>query len=113
VNTNGGASAVASFDVFGDTRLPRSDLDIRWAGSHFSRPLFGGTLQVNGLGSSMAAGADSGIVCCSPRAGSGVIEADVGGYTRGQAAVRVLGDPVGGVRPVTILDWKLCGRGGC
>jgi hypothetical protein len=113
VNVGAAAAAGTSFDVYGDTRLPRSDLDIRWAGTHYSRPLFGGNLQVNGLGSSMAAGADSGIVCCSPRAGSGVIEADVGGYTRGQAAVRVAGDPVGGARAVTILDWKLCGRGGC
>ena len=100
-----------SFDVFGPVILPRADLDIHWLGGVFpNRPIIAGRLQVHGLGSDMAAGATMGIVCCTPLEGAGVLEASIDSVVRARAIVRT-DDALPG--EVTILDWKLCGRGGC
>jgi len=108
--------ANASFDAFGPVLLPTTDLDIYWNGAHFSRPIFGDRLQVHGLGSAQGAGGQVGIVCCTIREGAAVLQATVDGSVRAQAVIQVDPDEsadVGNRRAVKILDWKLCGRGGC
>jgi selenophosphate synthetase-related protein len=50
------------------------------------------------------------VVCCTPLEGAGVLEARIGPVIRAEAIVRT-DDATPG--KVTILDWKLCGRGGC
>ncbi len=104
----------SSFDTFGPVVLPSADLDIHWLGGTFNRPLFGGRLQVGGLGSDMnqdgGTDAEMGVVCCTPLEGAGVLEARIGSVIRAEAIVRT--DDANPGR-VDILDWKLCGRGGC
>jgi hypothetical protein len=105
-----------SFDAFGPVLLPASDLDINWNGDHYSRPVFGDHLQVRALGSQQGSGGQVGIVCCSIREGAAVLQASVDGTVRAQAVIQVDPDGTGTVavpRAVRILDWKLCGRGGC
>ena len=114
--TPGGSGPGASFDVFGPVLLPRTDLEVNWSGGHFARPLFGGRLQVHGLGSRQVDGASVGVVCCNPYEGTGVLEARIDGVTRARAVVRVDATAEGSAaapRRVAILDWQLCGRSGC
>lgn len=107
----------ASFDVFGPVLLPRTDLDVIWRGEHYARPLIGDRLQVHGLGSAQSDAASVvGVVCCNPFEGVGFLQATIDGVPRAQAVVEVDTTAAGTLttpRPVTILDWKLCGRGGC
>jgi hypothetical protein len=106
--------ASTDFHVYGDTILPKTDLDLHWKGTAPATPLFGGSLVVFGLGSDMTATASMGTVCCTPTTtGALRLRATVNGAVRAEAVVKVDSPGAGGVRPVTVQDWQLCGTGGC
>ncbi len=105
------------FRVVGDTVLPETNLDVVWAGSASSEPLFGGQLSVWSLGSKGEPGSSVGVLCCGTDEPTLVLEAELdhdedGEYeTRGVARIRVKDDPAPGT--VTVSDWQLCDRSGC
>lgn len=105
-----------SFNVQGDTLMPRADVDLHWKGSVNILPIFGGYLSVKGLGSDMAPGAQMGVVCCSPPSTvklTAVIEGRVIAETHVVVGRPSSSTPGGAAaRPLAVLDWRFCG-GGC
>lgn len=106
-----------SFNVYGDTQLSATDLNVHWKGTVNERPVFGGLLSVNGLGSDQAAGATMGVVCCTPRTIRLVrVTAEVAGVERAGTDLDVdppvMASPAG-IRAISVLDWKYCGGAGC
>lgn len=120
VDATGGASS-SSFNVFGRTWMPLADVDLNWNGAVTAAPLFSDDLVVHGLGSRMNAGAQMGIVCCTP-ASSRTVElvATIDGVERLTARVHFgdvdnsSGNPVSSPGfQVDVLRWLRCGRAGC
>ena len=105
----------ATFNVYGITWMPLTDLDIAWRGPATSAPLFANDLVLNGLGSRMFAGAAMGTVCCSPATSRTVeLTASIDGVDRMVARAR-FDDAVrapDGRASVDILRWLNC-HGAC
>jgi hypothetical protein len=102
------------FHVFGDTVVPRSDIDLRWQGLRPQIPLFNGSLVAHGLGSQMSAGAQMGVVCCSSPTRAVRLRASVDGQPRAEAVVQIDPPPAPGQRRrLVVQDWQLCGIGNC
>lgn len=110
--TDGGRT---SFNVYGMTWMPLTNLDIAWRGPATTTPLFANDLVLNGLGSRMFAGAAMGNVCCSPATSRTVeLTASIGGVDRMVARVR-FDDAVlapDGRASVDVLRWLNC-NGAC
>lgn len=107
------------FHVFGDSVMPRTGLDVRWWGTARSAtelvdtPLYGGSLVIQGLTSSVQGAAITGVVCCTPPGGGVRLRAVIDGQVRAEAAVEVQPTGTGPAgRPVKILDWRIC-SGSC
>lgn len=117
--------AASSFNVYGKTWMPKVNLDVEWAGGVTVEPVFADDLVVNGFGSRMAAGAEMGLVCCSPPEARTVnLTATVAGDRSAERLVaRVeISDVDDTVTPpvfsrghkVDVLRWLNCvGTGGC
>jgi len=115
VDITGAGGRAAEFHVFGNTNLPRAQVQLHWrgtaraAGEFADTPLFGGSLLAQGLVSDMSAGALTGTVCCTP-AGSPVrLTATVNGRVRATAVVESVAVPGALVRRVRVLDWSVGG----
>lgn len=113
----------SSFNTLGNVLMPLSDLDVHWNGAvTVGRPIIGGDLVLNGLGSDMQPTASMGVLCCSnARPGSRTVEliARVDGEDLLQVTVLFTDiDPANptvyepGFR-VDVLDWATCDAGGC
>ncbi len=115
VDVTGAGGRVAEFHVFGNTNLPRTQVQLHWrgtsraAGEFADTPLFGGSLLAQGIVSDMSAGVQTGTVCCTP-AGSPVrLTATVNGRVRATAVVESVAVPSSLVRRVRVLDWSVGG----
>ena len=111
----------SSFHVFGDTLTPDLDLDLRWRGAVTELPVFGGVMSIRSLGSTQAAGATMGAVCCSPPAVTTLLlEAIIDSAVRAEAQLYV-GRPGSALTPptsppdasrlrrlVSVRDWTFC-----
>lgn len=113
----------SSFNVFGETWMPLTDLDIHWKGNTTAAPLFGSDLVLYGLGSDMTSSAQMGVVCCSPPESRTVdlTAKIVGGTDRLKATVEftdVVDNPPAapvyspGIS-VKVLGWQTCSAAGC
>lgn len=106
--------------LHGEVKLPRMALDVHWRGTASPDPLVRGTLEVNSLGSEVAADADSGIICCSPltdlvRLTASIDHDGPGGdpaVVRGTAELR-LDAAASPLWEAVITEWELCSRRGC
>lgn len=123
INDAPGTAGDAMFTVYGQTSMPRNDVDIRWTGTPVVAdsgdgprdvPVFNGTMVVNGIGSSMDPGATAGVVCCAPaRPQERIVEltASVDGVIRAVATVRII-DAKNGLyskgESVDVIDWRQC-----
>lgn len=112
----------SSFNVYGRTWMPTSDLDLHWNGAVTAAPIFGGDLVLHGLASRMAPTASMGVVCCSPPDSRTVdLTARIDGIERlvvRVAFIDVVDDGSGNTTyspgwAVDVLDYRSCGRGGC
>jgi hypothetical protein len=117
-----GGTTSSSFNVYGRTWMPLSDLDLHWNGAVTAAPVFGGDLVVHGLASRMAPGASMGVVCCDPSDSRTVeLTARIDGVERLRVRVDFIdvveGGPNNGAYSpgwrVDVLDHRSCGRGGC
>ncbi len=106
-----------SFTVLGDTLTPDLDIDVRWRGAITDLPVFGGTMSIRSLGSSQAAGATMGVVCCTPPAVTTLLlEAMIDSVVTAEAQLYVGRPGSGGAPPqvpelrrsVAVRDWSYC-----
>ena len=115
--------ADTSFNVYGDTLMPRADLDVVWGGAHTADPVVGGFLSLNGLGSRAEGGADAGVVCCAAPT-TAILQARLVDpstseenwvvLTQATVAFGAALDAGGSFRrTVSVVAWTACGRGGC
>lgn len=111
------AGAGTSFTVFGDTLMPRTDLDVHWRGEATALPVFGGHLSIRSVGSEMHGDAQMGVLCCSPPATTALrayVDDRVAAVAHVVAGGVVDSPPAGGpVRSVAVLDWRYCAGGRC
>ena len=116
VTSNAVAGATgATFNVYGRTWMPLTDLDLAWNGPATTTPLFADDLVLNGLGSRMFARAAMGTVCCNPPTSRTVeLTAAIDGVDRMVARVH-FDDAVpapDGRATVDVLRWLNC-QGAC
>lgn len=111
----------AGFHAAGAVLMPGSDLDVHWRGPAADLPLVSDRLVLHGLGSDMSPAAEMGTVCCNravPAERRVRLEARIGGTLQGYAVVDIIDrDPGTGLydpgRDLSVLEWQLCGGGGC
>ncbi|MEX0768958.1 MAG: hypothetical protein WD029_10845 [Microthrixaceae bacterium] len=113
VPASGGTGGPASANFFGSAYLKNVALDLNWNGQASGASLFGGELQLNSLGSLMASGATTDVVCCSaPETNIRKVRvtATIGGVPKLSAVVAINRD-LPSAAPV-VLEWTVCGRNG-
>lgn len=114
------ATSAASFNSYGEAWMPYTDMDLYWSGGATTSPLFSQGLILHGLGSTMASGAEMGVVCCSePNSRTVELTATIDGVERLTARVE-FGDLNNASPPtyepgfsVDVLRWLSCGAAGC
>lgn len=118
VDETPGSASYSKFRVHGDTKLPRTNLDVLWNGGASTESLFNGSLVVNSLVSTDGAvsGRTVGVVCCGSADPTVRLRAytdgNPSGVVRGAATVRL--EPVpSGASEAVITDWQLCNLSGC
>ena len=113
VPVGGSTGGPASASFFGSAYLKNVALDLNWNGKASGASLFGGELQLNSLGSLMAPGATTDVVCCTaPETNIRKVRltASVGGEAK-LSAVVALNRDLPTAAPV-VLEWTVCGRNG-
>ncbi|HTO01657.1 MAG TPA: hypothetical protein VL068_13390 [Microthrixaceae bacterium] len=101
----------SSANFFGSAYLPHSALDIFWNGRNSGASIIGGELQLWSLGSRMAAGSSSDVVCCTkPEIEDRKIR--VTAHIDGRPVLSVVAKMAATGGAPEILEWTQCGRNG-
>jgi hypothetical protein len=115
VTVNETAGIGTGVHIDGEVFLPSISLDVMWDGPASAEPLVHGPLVLNALGSEVDAGAEAGIICCSPLSDEVVLTASVDGVdgtVLGVARARIE-DAKKPLASTVVMSWDLCSRAGC